>query len=108
MIFVKPWRPCQMTDTTTQPMSTDYRATPEQWESIDLYAGIWDTSATYSCILELRARIEALEATQQPRPKPPSLKEQALRLLETYNTLGVMLTTDQADTIRRALEALPE
>ena len=42
------------------------------------------------------------------RPKPPSLKEQALQLLETYNTPGVMLTADQADTIRRALEALPD
>jgi hypothetical protein len=40
------------------------------------------------------------------RPKPPSLKEQALQLLETYNTSGVMLTADQSDTIRRALEAL--
>ena len=39
------------------------------------------------------------------RPKPPSLKEQALQLLKTYNTSGVMLTADQADTIRRALEA---
>jgi hypothetical protein len=36
----------------------------------------------------------------------PILKEQALRLLETYNTSGVMLTADQATTIRRALEAL--
>lgn len=42
------------------------------------------------------------------RPKPPSLKEQALRLLDTYNTSGAMLTADQADTIRRAIEALPE
>ena len=42
------------------------------------------------------------------RPKPPSLKEQAMQLLETYNTLGVRLTADQATTIRRALEALPE
>ena len=41
------------------------------------------------------------------RPKPLSLKEQALQLLETYNTSGVMLTADQADTIRAALEALP-
>ena len=41
------------------------------------------------------------------RPKPPSLKERALQLLKTYNTSGVMLTADQADTIRRALEALP-
>ena len=41
------------------------------------------------------------------RPEPPSLKERSLQLLETYNTSGVMLTADQADTIRRALEALP-
>jgi hypothetical protein len=39
-------------------------------------------------------------------PKPPSLKEQALQLLKTYNTSSVMLTADQADTIRRALEAM--
>jgi hypothetical protein len=42
------------------------------------------------------------------RPKPPSLKERSLQLLETYNTSGVMLTADQADTIRRALEALDD
>jgi hypothetical protein len=40
------------------------------------------------------------------RPKPPSLKERSLQLLETYNTSGVMLTADQVDTIKRALEAL--
>jgi hypothetical protein len=40
-------------------------------------------------------------------PNPPSLKERSLQLLETYNTSGVMLTADQADTIRHALEALP-
>jgi hypothetical protein len=40
------------------------------------------------------------------RPKPLSLKERSLQLLETYDTSGVMLTADQADTIRRALEAL--
>ena len=40
------------------------------------------------------------------RPKPPSLKEQALKALTAiegdFNTVG-----DRADTIRRALEALP-
>jgi hypothetical protein len=41
-------------------------------------------------------------------PKPPSLKKRALQLLETYNTSGVMLTADQVDTIRRALEALDD
>ena len=45
-------------------MTNHYRATPEQWESIEVqYA---DFSDLYSCFLELRARIEALEAAQQP------------------------------------------
>ena len=50
------------------------------------------------------------------RPKPPSLKEQAIKLIETYEWLietheftgKVKLTSRQCDTIRRALEALPE
>lgn len=44
-------------------MTKQHRATPEQWESIELYAG---GSDAYSCFIELRARIEALEAAQQP------------------------------------------
>jgi hypothetical protein len=37
------------------------------------------------------------------RPKPPSLKEQALRRLDYVTAFG-----DDKDIIRRALEALPE
>jgi hypothetical protein len=44
-------------------MTDTFRATPEQWDSIERCA---DGSDPYSCILELRARIEALEAAQQP------------------------------------------
>jgi hypothetical protein len=44
-------------------MTKPHRATPEQWEFIELYADSLDADA---CILELRARIEALEAAQQP------------------------------------------
>jgi hypothetical protein len=40
------------------------------------------------------------------RPKPPSLKEQAWKLLECYGTSGVKLTADQCNTIREALEEL--
>jgi hypothetical protein len=42
------------------------------------------------------------------RPKPPSLKEQALAVLTQYMTGKTILTKDSVDTIRRALEALPE
>jgi hypothetical protein len=43
-------------------MTKPHRATPEQWADTEDYAAI----NSYSCILELRARIEALEAAQQP------------------------------------------
>ena len=49
---------------------------------------------------------DELRATR--RPKPPSLKEQAWKLLECYGTSGVKLTADQCNTIRRALEELPD
>ena len=42
------------------------------------------------------------------RPKPPSLKERALAALEALPTPAGQVTTDRLDTIRRALEALPE
>jgi hypothetical protein len=41
------------------------------------------------------------------RPKPPTLKEQALTALERYMTGETILTKDSLDTIRRALEELP-
>jgi hypothetical protein len=44
-------------------MTKQHRATPEQWESIELYAKDNDYAV---CFLELRDRIEALEAAQQP------------------------------------------
>jgi hypothetical protein len=40
-------------------MTKPYRATPEQWESIERYA---EDNAYDACFLELRARIEDLEA----------------------------------------------
>ena len=42
------------------------------------------------------------------RPKPPSLKEQALDALERYTSGKTVLIDTCIDTIRRALEALPD
>lgn len=44
-------------------MSRDYRATPEQWDGVRRWA---NASAVEGCIMELRARVDVLEATQQP------------------------------------------
>jgi hypothetical protein len=49
-------------------MSGQHRATPEQWEVVEICSEEgkipWPTAA---CLLELRARIEAMEAAQQIR-----------------------------------------
>lgn len=50
-----------------------------------------------------QARIFAAALTAFMRPKPPSLKEMALAILEDCN-----LTPAQKSTIREALEPLPE
>ena len=42
------------------------------------------------------------------RPKPLSLKQQALNLITNHECIGSILMTDDIKTIRRALEALPE
>ena len=55
----------------------------------------------------------AVELVNKRRPKPPTLKEQALAILATaggpdYPTQMTVLNTDQHILIKRALEALPQ
>ena len=46
---------------------TDYTATPGQWADVEDWAA--NNGTSHACILELRARVEALEADQQPQNK---------------------------------------
>jgi hypothetical protein len=46
-------------------MTEEYKATPEQWSAVEGVAKIG--SADCAAILELRARVEALEEAQRPR-----------------------------------------
>jgi len=59
--------------------------------------------------------INALRAARRPSPKPPSLKEQALALLDPSLTYGSIRREDEyrisvakAEIIRRALEQLDD
>ena len=87
---------------------TDYTATPEQWADAEHYGNperLPRPFGEYACILELRARIEALEVVHL---KSPSLKEQALDELDripTHDNEGRTLGVD-VSIIRRALEQL--
>jgi len=66
-----------------------------------------ELEATLSEVFFLSGKAIADRVRAARRPKPPSLKEQAWKLLECYGTSGVKLTADQCNTIREALEALP-
>jgi hypothetical protein len=47
-------------------MTDQHRATPEQWDYVDAWEVVHDCALS-SCILELRARVEALEAAPQDK-----------------------------------------
>ncbi len=102
---------------------TDYKATPKQWEQVLSWSEDRDVSVSCdaACILELRARIEALEAKNKPgfmelsattttapvcRPKPPSLKEQALALLDKAEDPSWDI--NDFSIVRKALEQLDD
>jgi len=48
-----------------------------------------------------------LELRDTRRPKPPSLKEEALRAISQLEN-GAIAVGERADTIRRALESIPD
>lgn len=71
-------------------MTNQHRARPEQWESIELYAG---GSDAYSCFIELRARIEALEAAQQKvrsAPESPLVERVADAIAAQATSAGIV------------------
>ena len=67
----------------------------------------------YDAIRNLRGPFRAAELRTARRPQPPSLKEQALEAAQRFYAKGHENCTDEEvkddfDTIRRALEQLPE
>jgi hypothetical protein len=47
-------------------MMTEHKATPEQWADVEDWAA--NNGTSHACLLELRARVEVLEATSKPSP----------------------------------------
>jgi len=100
-------------------MTDQHRATPEQWAKCEEDARLW--SGAFNCILELRARIEALEAAQQdkldrlialdredPTPDPAMAElraasaeaQPAWRPLDIETTYGSKAAADAAQILR--------
>lgn len=59
----------------------------------------------YTCVEDPDDIVPELRAAR--RPEPPSLKEQALYALDEAESSGCLHLNGLGDTIRRALEALP-
>ena len=78
----------------------EYKATPDQWETIAEYAK--DLNSGPACLLELRARVEALEASQQ-QPEPIDQEKNDRRFHECMDLIH-NATPDQI----RAAAGLPE
>ena len=89
----------------------------EMFRSGACFEAICRVSAQWGADLELEACCSyfedhlreglAIELRLARRPKPPSLKEQALEILEINNDVDSQLSAVHYNTIRRALEALP-
>ena len=87
------------------PANLDYLAArAAQWGSDQ------ELEACCKCLTLLGCSGTAAEVRAARRPKPPSLKEQALEALEVEDDampLRSLERSERFDTIRRALEALP-
>jgi len=85
---------------------------PPQVATDDELAKTWNTSYVGDCAFNAANRAIynlGIEHGQAGSPKPPSLKEQALKALERQSVRSIpsLVSNNDCDTIRRALEALP-
>ena len=88
----------------------DYLATQAaRWgadQQLELDAKWLDHNALNEAHLKVVPMGEVLKEAM--RPKPPSLKEQALEALEALPKFAIQENTDFIRVIRRALESLPD
>jgi hypothetical protein len=72
--------------------SEQHKATPEQWDDAGAFA-----SGTRACRLELRARVEALEAAQQPNSSASLISSLAGYLARLSEKLATPDDLNEAD-----------
>jgi hypothetical protein len=88
---------------------TDYKATPEQWALCKEFSTT-SYGTSYACLLELRAKVEALEAN---RPEKPDSSDPAGSLVERLvdalaNTFGSDWKEEARAAIREVAAWLDE
>ena len=89
-----------------------YSCSSELWDYLATQAAQWGADQELEACCEwldagLRTPYVAIRLRSDRRSKPPSLKEQALEILEINNDVDSQLSAVHYNIIRRALEALP-
>ena len=96
---------------TPPPELLDQWCMENNWRDIAIQAAQWGADQELEACCEWIPELTPWDAEQlraARRPKPPSLKEQALEALEALPTPAGQVTADRLATIRRALEALDD
>jgi len=82
----------------------------ETWQDLATQAARWGADQELeACCADLRMVLGPNQADwlrSVRRPKPPSLKEQGLKALDSFE--GFTGSLEEVDIIRRALESLPD
>ena len=93
-----------------------YSCADELWDYLAAQAAQWGADQELEACIEWFQSFYCMETWMQKdlaklrdrrRPKPPSLKEQALDALREAESSGCLYVNGRSDTIRKALEALP-
>ena len=91
-----------MTDYT---VPSDYKARSEQWEDVELRAG--SEYSTDTCVLELLARVQALEAANsKPTPNPSQIRSSLVERVQ--RAIGHTFPPDARAAIREVAAWLRE
>ena len=87
-----------------------HQAVADHWQHIATRAAQWgaDQELEACCALMDDWGLEESDLRAARRPKPPSLKEQSLALIDLIQGNREAWDISELDVVRRALEALPE
>lgn len=86
-------------------MSNEYKADPALWDAAERFGR--NTMDMVNCLLELRARVEALEATQHTHPEQPDADPAAPAPASTLVERVACICADFASTAKAGQSAKP-
>ena len=82
---------------------TDYKATPEQWAQCEDWVRSSVVGASDACILELRARVETLEAAEREASKVYQISKPLKLTAKQQEEIAALLRPDPKPVVKGPL-----